>query len=86
MTYVLDVLLYLNVCRYNGVFTGRKRSYLSLTFLPDLFFSPLSRISYCTADKMHDKVFAYIAQNKQNQTLECHAFLCAKRKVVSVLL
>ncbi|XP_076157965.1 low density lipoprotein receptor adapter protein 1a isoform X3 [Alosa pseudoharengus] len=43
------------------------------------------RISYCTADKMHDKVFAYIAQNQQNQTLECHAFLCAKRKVAQAV-
>ncbi|XP_063450011.1 low density lipoprotein receptor adapter protein 1 isoform X5 [Pan paniscus] len=39
------------------------------------------RISYCTADKMHDKVFAYIAQSQHNQSLECHAFLCTKRKM-----
>ncbi|KAJ3608752.1 hypothetical protein NHX12_023282 [Muraenolepis orangiensis] len=38
------------------------------------------RISYCTADKHHDKVFAYIAQNTINGTLECHAYLCSKRK------
>lgn len=43
------------------------------------------RISYCTADKMHDKVFAFIAQNQQNETLECHAFLCAKRKVAKAV-
>lgn len=43
----------------------------------------LSRISYCTADKMHDKVFAYIAQSQHSESLECHAFLCTKRKVVS---
>uniref|UniRef100_A0A673IXU6 Low density lipoprotein receptor adapter protein 1-B-like n=1 Tax=Sinocyclocheilus rhinocerous TaxID=307959 RepID=A0A673IXU6_9TELE len=42
------------------------------------------RISYCTADKMHDKVFAYISQSQRNETLECHAYLCTKRKVVSV--
>uniref|UniRef100_A0A9J8BSH4 Low density lipoprotein receptor adaptor protein 1b n=1 Tax=Cyprinus carpio carpio TaxID=630221 RepID=A0A9J8BSH4_CYPCA len=42
------------------------------------------RISYCTADKMHDKVFAYIAQSQRNETLECHAYLCTKRKVVSL--
>uniref|UniRef100_A0A673JMA3 Low density lipoprotein receptor adapter protein 1-B-like n=1 Tax=Sinocyclocheilus rhinocerous TaxID=307959 RepID=A0A673JMA3_9TELE len=42
------------------------------------------RISYCTADKMYDKVFAYIAQSQRNETLECHAYLCTKRKVVSV--
>nr|XP_015204142.1 PREDICTED: low density lipoprotein receptor adapter protein 1 isoform X2 [Lepisosteus oculatus] len=43
------------------------------------------RISYCTADKMHDKVFAYIAQSQQNETLECHAFLCSKRKVAQAV-
>lgn len=48
----------------------------------DTFSLPF-RISYCTADKMHDKVFAYIAQSQHNQSLECHAFLCTKRKMVS---
>ncbi|KAI4904523.1 hypothetical protein NFI96_010555, partial [Prochilodus magdalenae] len=43
------------------------------------------RISYCTADKIHDKVFAYIAQNQQNETLECQAFLCAKKKVAQAV-
>lgn len=46
---------------------------------------PACRISYCTVDKLHDKVFAYIAQNTLNGTLECHAYLCSKRKVVSCL-
>ena len=41
------------------------------------------RISYCTADKVHDKVFAYIAQSQHSENLECHAFLCTKRKMVS---
>ncbi|XP_068015215.1 low density lipoprotein receptor adapter protein 1 isoform X2 [Melanerpes formicivorus] len=43
------------------------------------------RISYCTADKNHDKVFAYIAQNQLNEALECHAFLCAKRKMAQAV-
>uniref|UniRef100_A0A668UC83 PID domain-containing protein n=1 Tax=Oreochromis aureus TaxID=47969 RepID=A0A668UC83_OREAU len=43
------------------------------------------RISYCTADKMHDKVFAYIVQSQHNETLECHAFLCAKRKMAQAV-
>ncbi|KAI1901801.1 hypothetical protein AGOR_G00038140 [Albula goreensis] len=43
------------------------------------------RISYCTADKVHDKVFAYIAQSQQNETLECHAYLCTKRKVAQAV-
>ncbi|XP_043854095.1 low density lipoprotein receptor adapter protein 1 isoform X1 [Dromiciops gliroides] len=43
------------------------------------------RISYCTADKMHDKVFAYIAQNQHSESLECHAFLCSKRKMAQAV-
>ncbi|KAF6109430.1 low density lipoprotein receptor adaptor protein 1 [Phyllostomus discolor] len=43
------------------------------------------RISYCTADKMHGKVFAYIAQSQHSENLECHAFLCAKRKVAQAV-
>ncbi|XP_035970822.2 low density lipoprotein receptor adapter protein 1 isoform X2 [Halichoerus grypus] len=43
------------------------------------------RISYCTADKMHDKVFAYIAQSQHNENLECHAFLCTKRKLAQAV-
>ncbi|XP_056154334.1 low density lipoprotein receptor adapter protein 1a isoform X2 [Lampris incognitus] len=43
------------------------------------------RISYCTADKLHEKVFAYIAQNTLNGTLECHAYLCSKRKVAQAV-
>ncbi|XP_066494703.1 low density lipoprotein receptor adapter protein 1 isoform X2 [Tiliqua scincoides] len=43
------------------------------------------RISYCTADKVHDKVFAYIAQSQLNDNLECHAFLCTKRKMAQAV-
>ncbi|CAH2222404.1 low density lipo receptor adapter 1 isoform X1 [Pelobates cultripes] len=43
------------------------------------------RISYCAADKIHDKVFAYIAQSQLNETLECHAFLCTKRKMAQAV-
>ncbi|KFV75121.1 Low density lipoprotein receptor adapter protein 1, partial [Dryobates pubescens] len=43
------------------------------------------RISYCTADKNHDKVFAYIAQSQLSEALECHAFLCAKRKMAQAV-
>ncbi|XP_061452569.1 low density lipoprotein receptor adapter protein 1 isoform X2 [Rhineura floridana] len=43
------------------------------------------RISYCTADKVHDKVFAYIAQSQYSENLECHAFLCTKRKMAQAV-
>ncbi|XP_077446797.1 low density lipoprotein receptor adapter protein 1-like isoform X1 [Stigmatopora argus] len=43
------------------------------------------RISYCTVGKTHDRVFAFIAQNTLNGTLECHAYLCSKRKVAQAI-
>ncbi|XP_025098167.1 low density lipoprotein receptor adapter protein 1-like isoform X2 [Pomacea canaliculata] len=50
-----------------------------------LFDLSIYRISFCTADKNHDKVFAYIARNTTNETMECHAFLCAKRKIAQAV-
>ncbi|XP_064028698.1 low density lipoprotein receptor adapter protein 1 isoform X2 [Pogoniulus pusillus] len=43
------------------------------------------RISYCTADKIHAKVFAYIAQSQLGESLECHAFLCPRRKTAQAV-
>ena len=49
------------------------------------FISSLSlRISYCCADALFSHVFAFIAVNK-DETMECHAFLCRKRKIVIIL-
>ncbi|KAG1683162.1 Low density lipoprotein receptor adapter protein 1-B [Nymphon striatum] len=42
------------------------------------------RISYCSADANHDHVVAFISTDK-NETLECHAFLCPKRKVAQAV-
>ncbi|KAF5893198.1 low density lipoprotein receptor adapter protein 1-B-like isoform X1, partial [Clarias magur] len=76
---------------------GKKLLKVSLTVSPQemLIYDRISnqqlecisiyRMSYCTADKTHNKVFAYIAQNQQNETLECHAFLCAKKKVAQAV-
>lgn len=41
---------------------------------------PIYRISYCSADAYYDHIFAFIAVNK-NETLECYAFLCPKKKI-----
>lgn len=53
-----------------------------------LFFicivATFSRISYCSADATHDHVFAFIATN-MNETMECHAFLCPKRKMAQTV-
>uniref|UniRef100_A0A8K9WNT7 Si:dkey-71h2.2 n=1 Tax=Oncorhynchus mykiss TaxID=8022 RepID=A0A8K9WNT7_ONCMY len=43
------------------------------------------RISYCTADKTQDKVFAYVSQIQLDETLECHAFLCHKKKIAQAV-
>ncbi|XP_034637911.1 low density lipoprotein receptor adapter protein 1-like isoform X4 [Trachemys scripta elegans] len=43
------------------------------------------RISYCTTDKLQNKVFAYVAQSPQNGALECHAFLSSKKKIAQAV-
>jgi len=41
-------------------------------------------ISYCSADAHYGHVFAYIANN-DNDTCECHAYLCPKRKMAQAV-
>ncbi|XP_060077145.1 low density lipoprotein receptor adapter protein 1-like [Ylistrum balloti] len=43
------------------------------------------RISFCSADKNHDKVFAYMARTTVNETMECHAYLCPKKKLAQAV-
>ncbi|XP_056410869.1 low density lipoprotein receptor adapter protein 1-B-like isoform X2 [Hyla sarda] len=43
------------------------------------------RISYCTTDKVQNKVFAYVALNESNGALECHAFLSSKKKLAQTV-
>ncbi|KAH3728024.1 low density lipoprotein receptor adapter protein 1-A-like [Dreissena polymorpha] len=50
-----------------------------------LFDVSIYRISFCTADKNHDKIFAFIARNTINETMECHAFYCAKQKIAQAV-
>ena len=48
-----------------------------------LKYNPIMcRVSYCSADALFSHVFAFIAVNK-DESMECHAFLCRKRKIVS---
>ncbi|KAG7197829.1 hypothetical protein KM043_001643 [Ampulex compressa] len=42
------------------------------------------RISYCSADATFAHVFGFIATNL-NETMECHAFLCPKRKIAETV-
>ncbi|XP_022293600.1 low density lipoprotein receptor adapter protein 1-A-like [Crassostrea virginica] len=43
------------------------------------------RISFCSADKNFDKVFAFMARNSVNETMECHAYLCDKAKIAQAV-
>ena len=43
------------------------------------------RISYCMADPTWDHVFSFITETEAGAgQLECHAFLCPKRKMAKV--
>ncbi|KAF6200361.1 hypothetical protein GE061_006664 [Apolygus lucorum] len=44
----------------------------------------LYRISYCSADATHGHVFAYIVSG-DDDSLQCHAFLCPKRKTAQLI-
>lgn len=47
----------------------------------DAYFDiSIYRISYCSADAIFSHVFAFITVNK-DESMECHAFLCRKRKI-----
>ncbi|XP_035177443.1 uncharacterized protein LOC118164185 isoform X4 [Oxyura jamaicensis] len=43
------------------------------------------RISYCTTDKLQNKIFAYVAQSQDSGALECHAFLSPKKKIAQAV-
>ncbi|XP_045139136.1 low density lipoprotein receptor adapter protein 1-B-like isoform X2 [Portunus trituberculatus] len=49
-----------------------------------LLQTSIYKISYCSADAHYDHVFAFIATN-DNETCECHAFLCPKRKMAQAV-
>ncbi|KAK9509276.1 hypothetical protein O3M35_006625 [Rhynocoris fuscipes] len=44
----------------------------------------LYRISYCSADATYGHVFAFIATD-DDDILQCHAFLCQKRKMAQLI-
>uniref|UniRef100_A0A8C5WDJ3 PID domain-containing protein n=1 Tax=Leptobrachium leishanense TaxID=445787 RepID=A0A8C5WDJ3_9ANUR len=69
------------VLRRVAVRCGAWLCVVSLSSQCFLFF----RISYCTTDKVQNKVFAYVAQNQTNGALECHAFLSPKKKLAQAV-
>ncbi|KAF7284783.1 hypothetical protein GWI33_021650 [Rhynchophorus ferrugineus] len=50
----------------------------------DMFKVSIYRISNCASDSTHRQVFSFIAAN-QNNTTECHAFFCSKRKMAETV-
>lgn len=50
----------------------------------DLFKVSIYRISNCSADSTHRQVFSFISTD-QNDTMECHAFFCSKRKIAETV-
>lgn len=45
----------------------------------------MDRVSFCTHDKKYSKVTAFIARNCDNETMECHAFLCDRQKLAKAI-
>lgn len=50
----------------------------------DMFKVSIYRISNCSTDASHRQVFSFISTDN-NETTECHAFLCSKRKIAETV-
>lgn len=50
----------------------------------DMFKISIYRISNCSTDASHRQVFSFISTDT-NETMECHAFLCSKRKIAETV-
>uniref|UniRef100_A0A2P2HY32 Low density lipoprotein receptor adapter protein 1-like n=1 Tax=Hirondellea gigas TaxID=1518452 RepID=A0A2P2HY32_9CRUS len=49
-----------------------------------LMDTSIYKISYCSADSQYEQVLAFVASNEE-ETCECFAFLCSKRKVAEAI-
>ncbi|CAG5120531.1 unnamed protein product [Candidula unifasciata] len=59
-------------------FESHPKQYSRLTVTP-------KGIRSLVSDNHYNHIFAYIARNTTNETMECHAFLCAKRKIAQAV-
>lgn len=50
----------------------------------EMFKISIYRISNCSTDASHRQVFSFISTDA-NETMECHAFLCSKRKLAETV-
>ncbi len=80
-----DFNIIIKVVTFQGsTVIAQSASHGLLTCILVLFLDVTCRICFCTADKLHEKIFGYIARNTENETIECYAFLCPKKKIVSI--
>uniref|UniRef100_A0A8C9FPM4 PID domain-containing protein n=1 Tax=Pavo cristatus TaxID=9049 RepID=A0A8C9FPM4_PAVCR len=70
--------------RLSPLFVGVQQTYAGFPCCSEQLLSA-HRISYCTTDKLQNKVFAYIAQSQESGALECHAFLSPKKKIAQAV-
>ncbi|XP_071819768.1 uncharacterized protein [Apostichopus japonicus] len=82
---------------HEAKYSGIKLRKVSLTISPggivqadletqeELLNVAIHRISYCTADRHHEKVFGFIANDTRTDVLEFYAYLCTKRKIAEAL-
>jgi len=50
----------------------------------DVFKVSIYRISNCSTDAQHRQVFSFVSTDS-NETMECHAFICSKRKMAETV-
>ncbi|KAL1494543.1 hypothetical protein ABEB36_010124 [Hypothenemus hampei] len=50
----------------------------------DILKISIYRISNCASDSTHRQVFSFISTD-QNETMECHAFFCSKKKLADTV-
>ncbi|KAJ8943264.1 hypothetical protein NQ318_017281, partial [Aromia moschata] len=50
----------------------------------DIFKISIYRISNCSTDPTHRQIFSFIATDA-DETMECHAFICSKRKMTETV-
>ncbi|XP_013790187.1 low density lipoprotein receptor adapter protein 1-A-like [Limulus polyphemus] len=64
--------------------TGEASTAEAIKTIINMVCSKTTLISFCSADSSYERVVSFIATNK-NETLECHAFLCSKRKIAEAV-
>lgn len=46
----------------------------------NVWYDPIDNISYCVAEPLRPRLFAWIARSRQSNELECHVVLCKTRR------